>query len=138
MPRNWLRLAIHINQETAMKSAFVAMPLALVAATCALTVRAQDALPMVDGVGSYTHSQVMRHRGDGGESGAIKQSPSRYRVPGPKEASPKMRSEMAALEPEYRHRVTRDGKASADRWLNARARTLWSQERTAGRSAARH
>lgn len=38
--------------------------LALLLAASPGAVRAQDTAPLIDGVGAYTHSQIMRHRGD--------------------------------------------------------------------------
>ena len=71
---------------------------------------AAASLPMVDGVGSYTHSQVMKHRSDSGK----KATPSR---------AAKSRAYRRSLMPEHSRRARKFGKAPADRWLEGRVRS---------------
>jgi len=77
-------------------------------------------LPMVDGVGSYTHSQVMRHRGDSEKRAA----PSRAAA---------SRTYRRSLMPEYNRRARKFGKTSADRWLEAKVRSHEQQLRSGKR-----
>jgi hypothetical protein len=106
------------------KTGFAAL---LLLSATAVSAHAQD-LPMVDGVGSYTHSQIMRHQGEE-ESGEAN-------TPVPAAAAPaqsrppdaELRRMMAELEPEYRRRVRADGQASADRWLADTAYAMGQQD----------
>ena len=84
-------------------------------------------LPMVDGVGSYTHSQIMRHPDD--ETGRKSKGIDRRRTAG-RDAGAKaeMRAKMAELEPEYRRRIRVHGKASADRWLKSTAYAMGQRD----------
>lgn len=85
------------------------------------SVPAAASIPMVDGVGSYTHSQVMRHRPDAG---------SKARTSRPTSS----RAYRKSLMPEYNRRVRKYGKAPADRWLAGKVRAFEQQlRRTAPR-----
>ncbi len=81
---------------------------------------AAASLPMVDGVGSYTHSQVMKHRSVSDK----KATPSRVA---------KSRAYRRSLMPEYNRRARKSGKAPADRWLEARVRNYEQRLRSTSR-----
>lgn len=81
---------------------------------------ASASLPMVDGVGSYTHSQVMKHRSDREKKAA----PSR---------AAKSRAYRRSLMPEYNRRARKFGKAPADRWLEGRVREYEQRQRSGSR-----
>lgn len=90
-----------------MKPPFLAFCLA--GSSLMLPASAGASLPMVDGVGSYTHSQVMRHRSDSEK----KTTPSRAAA---------SRAYRRSLMPEYNRRARKFGKAPADRWLEEKVR----------------
>lgn len=79
-----------------------------------LPISAAASLPMVDGVGSYTHSQVMRHRTD------TNAKPSR---------ATSSRAYRKSLMPEYNRRAKKYGKAPADRWLAGKMQAFERQYR---------
>lgn len=80
---------------------------------------AQD-IPMIDAVGAYNHSQVMRPR-DGAED-------ERPKAPDPQSVghdrimalSPESRKALLALKPEMDRRTRVDGAASANRWFESK------------------
>lgn len=94
--------------------------LAITALAIALPASGQD-IPMIDAVGAYNHSQVMRHRDGTTEK---KRQPS----PNPQELghrrimalSPESRKALIALKPELDRRTKRDGEAVANRWFEAK------------------
>lgn len=85
-----------------------------------IPVSATATLPMVDGVGSYTHSQVMRHRTDADK----KVTPSL-------EAA--SRAYRRSLMPEYKRRAKKYGKAPAERWIAGQIRAYERQHRSGTR-----
>ncbi len=101
-----------------MKHLFLAFCLA--GSSLMLSASAGASLPMVDGVGSYTHSQVMRHRSDSEK----KTTPSRATA---------SRAYRRSLMPEYNRRARKFGKAPADRWLDGKIRLYEQKLRGGGR-----
>lgn len=89
----------------------------LVGATSAA---AQD-VPIIDGVGAYNHSQVMRHRDRSADE-------KRTHAPDAEELghkrlmalSPEARRALIALKPELDRRVKRDGEVAANRWFESK------------------
>jgi len=89
----------------------------LVGATSAA---AQD-VPIIDGVGAYNHSQVMRHR-DRSADDKRKPAPDANGL-GHKRLmalSPEARRALIALKPELDRRVKRDGEVAANRWFESK------------------
>ncbi len=84
-------------------------------------VSAEAQVPMIDGVGAYNHSQVMRHRD---------RSIDEKRAPAPDTdavgqerlmaLSPDARRALIALKPELDRRVKRDGEVAANRWFESK------------------
>lgn len=85
-----------------------------------IPVSATATLPMVDGVGSYTHSQVMRHRTDADKKA----------TPSLEAAS---RAYRRSLMPEYKRRAKKYGKAPAERWIAGQIRAYERQHRSGTR-----
>lgn len=86
----------------------------------ATSVAAQD-VPMIDAVGAYNHSQVMRPR-----DGAVHNK--RTTAPDPDKLghqrlmalSPETRRALIALKPELDRRIKRDGEVAANRWFESK------------------
>lgn len=86
---------------------------------------AQDA-PLIDAVGAYNHANVMnRPRTDEGKPVKGTQGQGRT-ISDAGGAIPRARFDaiVADLRTQYRQRVDRDGKASADAWLKREVETL--------------
>lgn len=99
---------------------------------------AQD-MPMVDAVGAYTHSQVMRHDGDARPS-KKRSAPSTASANANAEGmrrlmalSPDTRRELLALKPELDRRTRTDGAASANRWFEGKVAEAERREASRGR-----
>ena len=88
-----------------------------------MPIAAQD-MPMIDGVGAYNHSQVMRHRD---RTDGKKKPEKRTSAPDPQKLghdrfmalSPESRRALLALKPELDRRTRVDGAASANRWFES-------------------
>jgi hypothetical protein len=62
-------------------------------------------------------------------------APNASTAPGAADVQAARHAAARRLEPEYQMRVARDGKASADRWLSARARALGERDGSMARRA---
>ena len=80
---------------------------------------AQD-VPMIDGVGAWSHSQVMRHRRATDGDRVTASDRGRTGQERLMALSPESRQALIALKPELDRRTRVEGQAAANRWFDSK------------------